>query len=534
MYKIIIVDDEEIVRRSISKIINWNELGFETPYQSSNGAEALELAMSVKPDLVLADIKMPIMDGLELSAKLKTSLPNTQVVIFSGHDEFKYAQESVSLGVLDYILKPLGAATLTKKLSEIRKKLDLDAQKRQYLEKIQDQLHHSLPLLKESFLIGLVCSSNRTLYTDTQMESLDIPLRTGPFTIGIIEPDFSQVNQSFIHVHQFALKNIALETLGHCHPLFTDLSGRIVIIFSLACFPDKFQNHEMILETLAVLQKAIILYLKMSATLGIGTTVDRIADLYISYNEALSALDCKYTLGKDRIYDFQDLNFMETEFFFPAEVSLKFMTAVKTNNKNEIHNALKALCALLKSKENLSIANIKFIFIDVVTGLTKLLAETKKSSQLLWADCLMLFNSVEALETIDEISKVIAPVAIDIAQNLSELWSTSNKNVVSMAMHFVQNNFQNEELSLPMAAEYASVSSGYLSAIFKKEAGVNFSAYLTKSRMEKAMELLLKTDMNIYEIAYNTGFSNPHYFSISFKKFTELSPSEYRDKIKAK
>ncbi|MBC7960805.1 MAG: helix-turn-helix domain-containing protein, partial [Vallitaleaceae bacterium] len=490
--------------------------------------------LSLIPDLVLADIKMPVMDGLEFSAKLKKVLPNTRVVIFSGHDEFKYAQESVSLGVLDYILKPLGAATLTKKLLEIRLKLDQESEKKQYLIKIQDQLHQSLPLLKESFLNGLVCSPNSTLYSRARMESLDLSLQTGPFAIGIMESDLSQVNQAYIDVHQFALKNIALETLGHSHPLFIDASGRIVVIFSIASLPDHFHPREMILEILAVLQKAIILYLKMSATFGVGGNVDRIDGLFSSYNEALTALDCKYTLGKDKIYDFNDLNFMETEFFFPFEESGGLMTAIKTNNKEAITQALGTLSSLLKEKNSISVTNIKFVFIEVITGLTKLLAETKISSQQLWSKCLMLYTSVETLESIDEITRAIEPVAFEVSKSLSELWTTSNKNVVSIAMSYVQINYKNEDLSLQMVAEHASVSSGYLSAIFKKEAGVNFSSYLTRTRMEKAMELLLTTAMNVYEIAYNTGFSNPHYFSISFKKYTDLSPSEYREKAKSK
>jgi two-component system response regulator YesN len=166
MYKIMIVDDEEIVRRSIVNIINWNDIGFELPTQACDGVEALALALQLKPDIIIADIKMPNMDGLELASKVKELLPETQVIIFSGHDEFKYAQESISLGVLDYILKPIGSIKLTTKLKEIRDKLDQDFQRRHYLVKIQGFLpvlrHKGLDLnrgiLKQSG-IGHLCTA---------------------------------------------------------------------------------------------------------------------------------------------------------------------------------------------------------------------------------------------------------------------------------------------------------------------------------------------------------------------------------------
>jgi two-component system, response regulator YesN len=532
MYKIMIVDDEEIVRRSIVNIINWNDIGFELPTQACDGVEALALALQLKPDIIIADIKMPNMDGLELASKVKELLPETQVIIFSGHDEFKFAQESISLGVLDYILKPIGSIKLTTKLKEIRDKLDQDFQRRHYLVKIQEQLHHSLPLLKESFLTGLVCSPNNAIYSASRMHALDISLSTGPYVIALVAPDSALIAANQIDVYQFAFKNIALETLGDTHPFFTDSTGRLVIIFSMGSFPLHYQTREMIIDTLSVLHKAILLYVEVSATIGIGSLVNHTEDLFRSYNDANTALDCQYLLGKGKVYDFYDLNFKEPEFYFPFDENAIFVNAVKTNDHSGILLALEHISDKLKSKTQLTSANVKFVFIELITNLTKLLAEAKPVPKDLWHQCLHLYTSIEQLDSIDNIVKVIQPVAISIAIQLNSLWLTSSNNLIIKAKTFVQNQFNDEMLSLNMVADHINVSSGYLSAIFKKETGINFSNYLTQQRMEKAMQLLATTDKNVYEIAFETGFSNPHYFSISFKKFTKLSPSDYRDKLK--
>ena len=124
MYKILVVDDEDIIRKSIVKIIDWKSLGFSEVFDAENGLDALEILKKEEIDLVLADIKMPFMDGLELSGIIKKDFPSVSVVIISGHDEFHMAQQAILHGVMDYILKPIGDVSLTEKMVEVREKLD--------------------------------------------------------------------------------------------------------------------------------------------------------------------------------------------------------------------------------------------------------------------------------------------------------------------------------------------------------------------------------------------------------------------------
>lgn len=530
MYKLIVVDDEDIVRRSIVMRINWEEIGFETPHQAVNGLEALEIAREVKPDLVFADIKMPIMDGLELAAALKEELPDTHVVIFSGHDEFKYAQESITLGVLDYILKPLGSATLTKKFKEVKKKLDTKAEGKAYIDKMKAQLQKSLPLLKESFLSGLVCSQNHDLYNRNRMLSLDLDLGQGPYIISVIEPEYRDQELDLIDVYTFGMKNIVKESVGQDHPCFTDPTGRVVILFRQDV-DSHIIDREVLLETLNVIQKAIQLHLKLSTTISIGKKASNLRQLSQSYSEAITALDCKYTVGTNHTFDFMDQQSIKEEFYYPSELSNQFIKAVKGNNRNDIKAVLDQLTEHIGSTNGLSLANLKFIFIQLVTELTKLLAELKNSPQQLWSRNLKLYSVIEEYRSIDDVLYHLESVAVEIAASLTDVSMSSRKSLVVKAVEYVKANYKEPTLSLKETADHIAVSSGYLSAIFKKENDVNFNAYLTGLRMDEAKRLLSTTDMNIYDIAYETGHANPHYFSISFKKSTGQSPSDYRNYV---
>ena len=151
MYKLLLVEDEDIIRETIVTCIDWAEIGFEV-VEAEDGEAALEIARQCLPAAVVTDVKMPIMDGLELTRALRRELPDTLVMVLSGHDEFRYAQQALELGVLEYITKPILPGDFTAAMIRLRQRVQERDRQRQGIEKLQSQLHHSLPLLRERFL----------------------------------------------------------------------------------------------------------------------------------------------------------------------------------------------------------------------------------------------------------------------------------------------------------------------------------------------------------------------------------------------
>ena len=174
--------------------------------------------------------------------------------------------------------------------------------------------------------------------------------------------------------------------------------------------------------------------------------------------------------------------------------------------------------------------NIKMIYIEIVTSLLKELSELKEVSEKIWKWGFDLYQYFEGFRSVADLEEELYRFACEICIQMNSVQANSGMQVIDKVKDFVMRNYKNPELSLSMAAEEASVSMGYLSGLFKKESGTNFVKYLTDVRMEKSIQLLRTTDMKVYEIAYETGFSNPHYFSISFKKYTGMSPSEFKTK----
>lgn len=222
MYKILIVDDEELVRNAIISKLNWQEIGFDVIEQAEDGEQAYELALKLKPDVILTDIRMPFMDGLELAEKLVVELPNSKIVILSGHDEFEYAQEAIKLGVLDYILKPIHSVKLTELLSNIVNTIKSGEIEEQKLVKLKSQLHQSLPLLKEKFFITLINNTFSGKEISKNLEFFDISFPGDSYIICASEIDgISQLamenDAEYMALTNFSILNIESEELNGCH-----------------------------------------------------------------------------------------------------------------------------------------------------------------------------------------------------------------------------------------------------------------------------------------------------------------------------
>ena len=178
LYKVLLVDDEEDIRVGISRKMDWSGLGFELVGEAENGRDALELAESVQPDVVLTDIKMPFMDGLELCSILTKRLPGSKFVVFSGFDDFEYAKQAVRMNVSEYILKPINAAELSAVLQKLKEQLDAERTERQNQETLRQRYEESLPVLRSLFLSRLL--EGRVDRTEELAARYDVDL-SGPF-----------------------------------------------------------------------------------------------------------------------------------------------------------------------------------------------------------------------------------------------------------------------------------------------------------------------------------------------------------------
>lgn len=529
MYTLLIADDEPLIRNGVKKIIDWESLGFSEIFLAEDGQEALDIIRKNHVDLVLTDIVMPFMDGLELTETLSREFPQIHVVILTGHEDFQYAQKSVGLGVKNYILKPIGAESLYKEMKEICEKLHIENSQRQYIQSMKNQLRQSLPVLQEQTLNKIVCSADRNLrlYLE-RAKSLQLDMSQAPYEIGVMDLDMENISGADYDLYLFASRNIVKECLGKEHYVFEDGKDRVVILFR--CGTLEAESHDLIYDVLCIIQKSIYNTIRLKTTCALGTTAATLDELNQAYRNAKKALECKYSLGSNNVYDIEDLNYLERSFYYPQQELHHLTKSIMIGNTEEIERAVRSVFRDNGKDGSLSGKNVKVIYMEAMNALLRELAGLKDIPDEMWNRGFVLYQKFETYSSLREMEDELIRFACSIRDEMNSAQTNSGMQVIDKVKDYVMRNYKNPEISLTSAAEFASVSTGYLSGLFKKEAGTNFVKYLTDVRMEKSMQLLRSTDMKTYEIAYETGFSNPHYFSVSFKKYTGMSPSEFRAK----
>ncbi len=289
MYNVMLVDDEEEVRLAIEKKINWHELGFDVVATAENGQDALEKALENQPDVVMTDINMPFLNGLEFSKQLKSELPATKVVIFSGYDEFEYAKEAIELSAEEYILKPIDADELHNVFARIKVRLDDELDKRRNLETLERYYQESFPIFREQLLIGLIEGHIDSKKIDSIISDYGEGLKGDFYAVGTINLSFeheSQINNDKKRLLSVSLTQLIKERIeSHENYFCVNYLGNVIVLGSFKAI-DEYDAFELELDQICKLSYKL---LEIPTVAGIGNVVDSIERLNDSYKASKEA-----------------------------------------------------------------------------------------------------------------------------------------------------------------------------------------------------------------------------------------------------
>lgn len=290
-YRVLLVDDEEEIRAGISRKIDWDSLGFTLAGEADNGEEALELAELVRPDVVLTDIKMPFMDGLELCRRLKRVLPAAKTVVFSGFDDFEYARKAVGMGVSEYIMKPINAQEMSGVLLRLKDQLDQQQAERRDMESLRRRYEESLPVLRELFYTRLLDGQVRSEQIGDRAARYEIQMPDGPWTVALFDVDSLEDAEQrdellLLSVQGFLTKYTNLDCVVRT-VLYND---------SVALLAQTDQTYTL-LEELERLRALALNYLGLELTVGVGLSCPALGELRQSTEGARSALDYRVLMG---------------------------------------------------------------------------------------------------------------------------------------------------------------------------------------------------------------------------------------------
>jgi two-component system response regulator YesN len=534
MYKVIIVDDEAVVRIGLKNTINWNEHGFELVGDYANGREAWEAVEKHKPELVISDISMPFMDGLELAGLISAQFPYIKMIILTGFDEFEYAQQAIRLKVSDFILKPITAREIRSLLDRVKAEMDEETKHREDLGRLNSQLSQSLPLLKERFLERLVAVGLSKAEIEERFAYFGLPPASPLYLVLIVDIDDFGDRELNSYEHdveflRFAAFDIFKEMLeGDNVMLFRTREERMVAIISG-------QENESLLYEQAFsraeeVRYQIEKYLKFTVTIGIGRACSYVEQLPLSYKSALSVLDYRFLLGKNRVLSILD---MEGKPTIPLPPNLdwdrKLASAVKTGSLQDAYQLIENGVAELKT----SLAPIEACFLQmqkVVMALMNSIQELVVHDQEASFDRQMKLMDVYSFKTLDEIEIWLKEVVRSVMTTIAESRSHFTNMQIHRAVEYIDTNYANDKMSLQDLCRHVLMSTSYFSLVFKQHTGETFIEYLTGVRIATAKELLHNTTLKFYEIAEQVGYKDPNYFSILFKKHTGMTPKDYREK----
>ncbi len=526
MFKILLVDDEDLIRGAIATIINWESIGVTEILQAEDGETGLEMARRHRPDIVLTDIRMPFMDGLEMAKYIVAELPYTKVIILTGHDEFEYAVSSIKLGITDYIVKPISAENLMAIMSRAIAKLHEERKTKMAQQKIRNQLRQSLPLLKEKLLNQLLSSKIDTETFFQKMEYTELDLNFKTYTVCIVEAAFRQMqtmeDDEMVHL---LLKNSLEAAFRQYGIIFSNYSNQhIVLLRDLpvddyelrSSFQQKFYDHH---DQFRLMQECTI-------NTAFGATVDRLERIPESYETARHALSYKTALGDDMLFDFLELGYKSNDFVFPSDLIQEVVKAAYLNI--DYQASLSELLQYLANCKNLSAEHLQVLSFEIITQINKALLQTDYNINL---DGYQTIYKACGIGKLAEFEKCIREYLDAIYKYFMENKQTRKQLLIQNVKQYIEKCYSDPNLNLNTAASHVFINPSYLSALFKKEAGISFVDFITQVRIEKAKLFLAQEDIKSYEAAQKAGYEDPHYFSVCFKKQTGMSPSEYRKKM---
>ena len=524
LYKLMIVDDEEEIRLGVIKKINWEKYGFIVVGDAENGKEALEIAEKLHPDVIMTDIKMPFMDGLELGKRIADLMPSTKIIIFSGSDDLEYAHQAIKINVVEYVLKPINSIELIEVLKRLKEKLDKQYDDKRNMEVLKKHYIESIPVIREQFLIGALEGRITKEQWRNNEKKLNLDFIKGYPVVALINIDntLEAEENSLILI---SIKKIVDENMeGSFEFVSFPYLDKIVILLSL----HEKDNITRIIKILNEICKIFESIFSSTISVGIGRICESINEIRSSYKTAQGALDYKPILGNGKTIYIDDLEHDNTiQIQFEEQDEIKLLNAIKISNENEIRLAVENI--FNKMEETVvTLDKYRIYLMEVLTAILKLIQSYNIEINLVFGDEFNFYSNLEEFNSIEEVKKWFIEKSLILNEIIKKERVNSSKLLVEKAKEYIKDNYSDYDLSVEKLCSKIHVSPTYFSTIFKKETDMNFVNYLTNIRLEEAIKLLNTTDDKTYIIASKIGYQEANYFSYVFKKKFGISPSRYR------
>ncbi|OPJ64598.1 response regulator transcription factor [Clostridium oryzae] len=514
MYSVMLIDDEVFILNGLKDLIDWTSLGLSIDNVALNGEEAIKLFNKKPADIIITDICMPKVNGLELIKEIKKVSEKTKFIVLSGYDDFNYAKESISLGIENYILKPINEKELYGTLEAIKAKLESEV-------KYNNMISRDKEILKDNILYRLMMNNINLIELKEREFLLDIRLDYEHYSVAIMKCDLETSGENTIDDIYDFIEDSSANREDIC--IFNNLEGNIVILFG----SNKFEGFEaQILEYLKDIKNTLWDTFHVKCFITQGNIECGCLEVYKSYEIANKLQNYLLVQGYDKIINYFDYTQMHklsnTKF---SVNSHDFEKVILSKDQAAIDDYIDGIFEELKQSENITPDLVQNIAIKMLIEVNKICNEFNiQSNHENLRDMILKICTIRTVDELKDEIKFESKSLVGNIKNVSQKMSPITKQVLS----YIKENYY-EELSLKTLGNKYNINPFYLGQIFHKEVGQNFSEFINKVKNEKAKELLLSSNLKVSEVAKKVGYTDNSYFYRKFKEHFGVSPNSLRE-----
>ncbi len=520
-YKVFLVEDEIVARDGIRDNVDWESVGFKLCGEAPDGEIALPLIEETQPDVLITDIKMPFMDGLQLSKIIREHLPWVKIIILSGHDEFEYAQSALKMGVTEYLLKPVSATDIQNVLKNLGDKLSKEHKEQESLRQLQQSAEGNLVLQRDQFLLRLVMGGVPSSDAIEQSQNYGLNVVAKYYLVMLMKIELNDNKPFDYHEFRSAERIVSDLSANHADVLMTKKDvEELVLLF-------KGDSHEQLNEEAKFLakqaKKNVEQQTQCRLSVVIGPPQNRLGDIHHSFAEALVRI-------KRPVIEAQP----------PELEGVDGQKELRNIDQAAIENYLRfgslddfegffsaSLHPIEKAVRNSHLIRHYFI-VDILLTIAQFVSDLGGEVNQVVPEVLNLENFLDKVVTVEQMKLQMKNIFEKALTLRNARTNHERLFLIQQAKEHIDNHFMEPTLQLKEVAAKFNISPSHFSSVFHDEIGETFRDYLGKLRINRAKELLRTTNMKSSEIAHLCGYRDPHYFSTVFKKRCDITPQQFR------
>lgn len=518
--KLLIVEDEQIALDNLRNI-DWKSEEIELIGAASNGVEAMKYVKEFKPQIVISDIKMPEMSGIELAGKIATLLPDTKIIIISAYTDFSYTQKAIAYGVFEYILKPYTVKSLIETVNNAKTEIESEKKKNDIIADISSRLEFSkyfmreyylnsvsMPKLSEDFvsMFGNTGENRRYIAISVVLDESDdsgyYKKNFGLFTD--IEKIIikNQACVAFFDIFNFAyILSFENETNEKCIGLTLDIADLIKEHMEFSCLSDY--------------------------VIGVGNPVANRKSIRQSLSSAQNAASYSFYLGKRNVIYISDIEQNTEVYNYRSIYDDNFFNSIKIGDSDTVNETIEALFdAFAQNTEDISI--VQRTCHNIIVNLSVCLMQCGQDPNMLFNKT-DIWSLIQQHNDINQMKKFISDTISVVMSAINYARTNRALNIVDETKKYISENIS---ASAGDIADHFHLSQSYLSIVFSKGSDVTLKNYIINERIKYAKDMLLNSDKTVYEIAHDVGYKTAQHFSVVFKKLTGLTPSAFQSEHK--